>query len=597
MKTEFIEYYKLKMSLSHENAITHADLYSSGTVYTPESASKKLIYMGLTKYMDFNYSKFSEVLHDTYAAFMNQEIYKPSEAHESRIAQLHKILVNLTVADLSSGTGMILFTYIEYILYLGNLISLAPSNYLKNLFENRVVAIDINSEAISSYRTLGEKMCACAGIESVIPQAFIGNALLDTFPIAENTFDIVFGNPPYIGEKGNTDIFKLIKESPFGKIHYEGKMDYFYFFIYRGYDYLKVNGVLSYLTSNYFFTADGAKKLRAFIQNHFFITSILNFDTQKVFDEKKLHAAIFTLQKNEPKVTDLLDYSCNRIAQIPYADIFNESGYLNFIHNPLLIEIFNKIKAQRACILCDEYVVKQGIVTGADRKEGKGVFVYHESELEDLPKSIRSSIKPLYKNSSIDHYHIKGRPKFHLVYDTNSPEIPTLLEPYKEHLSKRREVKNGVRKWFELTWPRNPEIFKGPKLVCPQRGKANYFAYTDEDFYASADVYFIKATSSSSYSLKVLGLILNTKIYKIWLQSNGKRKGDLLELYATPLKNLPLPKLSIETVRQLEEYSCVIFDTFSGSDTKSKTISDIDCIVYQAFQLSESEIDFLKSLD
>jgi hypothetical protein len=49
------------------------------------------------------------------------------------------------------------------------------------------------------------------------------------FGITEG-FDIVLGNPPYIGEKGHRDVFATVRNSSLGRRFYLGKMDYFYFF-------------------------------------------------------------------------------------------------------------------------------------------------------------------------------------------------------------------------------------------------------------------------------------------------------------------------------------------------------------------------------
>ena len=42
-------------------------------------------------------------------------------------------------------------------------------------------------------------------------------------------FDIVIGNPPYIGEEGNKKIFQEVTNTEFGKKYYIGKMDFWYF--------------------------------------------------------------------------------------------------------------------------------------------------------------------------------------------------------------------------------------------------------------------------------------------------------------------------------------------------------------------------------
>ena len=75
-------------------------------------------------------------------------------------------------------------------------------------------------------------------------------------------FDIVIGNPPYIGESGHKEIFRAVAETDFGKRTYQGKMDFFYFFFHKGIDILHSKGDLAFITTNYYPTATGAKTLR-----------------------------------------------------------------------------------------------------------------------------------------------------------------------------------------------------------------------------------------------------------------------------------------------------------------------------------------------
>ena len=70
------------------------------------------------------------------------------------------------------------------------------------------------------------------------------------------------GNPPYLGEKNNREVFQKIKNTSFGMKYYEGKMDYFYFFVEKAVELLEERGILVYLTTNYWLKADSAKKLR-----------------------------------------------------------------------------------------------------------------------------------------------------------------------------------------------------------------------------------------------------------------------------------------------------------------------------------------------
>ena len=82
-------------------------------------------------------------------------------------------------------------------------------------------------------------------------------------------FDIVIGNPPYIGVKGHREIFEQVRLGNLGK-YFIGKMDYLYFFFHLSLTMLKLNGVSSFITTNYYVTADGAVKLRNRVSSSMF---------------------------------------------------------------------------------------------------------------------------------------------------------------------------------------------------------------------------------------------------------------------------------------------------------------------------------------
>lgn len=158
---------------------------------------------------------------------------------------------------------------------------------------------------------------------------------------------------------------------------------------------------------------------------------------------------------------------------------------------------------------------------------------------------------------------------------------------------------NGSKVWWSLWWSRKPEIFATTKIICPQRSPRNTFAYDDGQWYASADVYFITAKSGNINLLFILGL-LNSTLYYHWLYHKGKRKGDNLELYQTPLSEIPIPKITESNQHIADEITqCV--DKILESKAKdfafdtSKLESKIDSLVYKLYSLSNDEIATIES--
>ena len=190
-----------------------------------------------------------------------------------------------------------------------------------------------------------------------------------------------------------------------------------------------------------------------------------------------------------------------------------------------------KIRLGSNFLLNDLVNVNQGIITGYDR-----AFVFDKYRSE-----FAKYLKPFYKNKDIDNYTY-GENKYWILYLDKNSTIDEKLENhllgYYEKLSCRREVKNGKISWWQLLWARDENIFKGEKLLVRQRCKENRFAYSDKEFYGSADIYFI--TKKKQVNLFYILGYLNSEIFLTWFRINGKLKGKNYEFYATPLKETPI---------------------------------------------------------
>jgi hypothetical protein len=79
-------------------------------------------------------------------------------------------------------------------------------------------------------------------------------------------FDVVIGNPPYLGQQGNKEIFQVIKNGKLGRKYHQRRMDLFYFFFHLALDLVKPCGFVVLITTNYYLLATYADKLRADIK-------------------------------------------------------------------------------------------------------------------------------------------------------------------------------------------------------------------------------------------------------------------------------------------------------------------------------------------
>lgn len=453
-------------------------------------------------------------------------------------------------------------------------------------------------------------------------------------------FDIVIGNPPYIGEKGNKEIFHQIKVTQFGKKYYQRHMDYFYFFIALGVNLLKKNGYLCFITTNYWVTASGAQKyLRPFLKNNTNIIRYINFGEYKIFDSAMgQHNCIFLLEKNtgdknkKALVTEISDFgiAVNYTLDNILANSNNLEGikeyysqeqkllYDSKTHNInfLDMQIFSlcdKVKSNSNFILDELCTVSGGISSSADKvtngnikhcsekeiirndiKLADGILLLDENELESLGlgEEELKHIKPLFKSSEIVKYATNIKAKNFLIYTdhNNANEIMKCkkifghLKRYKTILENRSqdiELENAMSKgyWFVLTNGRSKINFTREKIVCPYRAKGNIFGFNDVSWYAGRDVYFLVDFNED---VKFLLGVLNSNVIKFWLKYKGKRKGDIYEIYPEPLKNIPIATKGRELKQKIIAKVNEILNTISNdftypSDTqKSKRVANIE---------------------
>ena len=483
--------------------------------------------MGTTNYKIYTPYRYSKEI--TKEAF--RKYFKKDYSKEK--------LKNLRMIDLSSGTGNLLCIALEKLIKLSKKV-FGEYKY----YENWITAYDLDEKALEEYRENIEKILKKYNLSGDI-KFFLKDSLKTE--ISEK-YNIVLGNPPYIGEKNNKKIFDEIKETDFGKKYYQSKMDYFYFFIEKGVDILEENGVLSYIVTNYWLKADSATILREKLKSEGEYIYINNFNSSVFKDADGQHNMIFTWKKSKNNERCLIkNFSLNEknfkldktdVKQVMEEFYLKNTELYDSKGNIILTNIENKKLSEKILEksnfrLGEILNINQGIISGYDK-----AFVFSE-----FPKEYEEYIKPFYKSKDIFKYSSKEKNDFWILYLDRkvkpNEKLLNYLEDYQEKLKNRREVKSDRIKWWELQWGRDREIFSGEKIVVRQRCKTNIFAYSDGDFFGSADIYYLSIKNREIDIFYLLGY-LNSEIFYKWYRINGKSKGYNLEFYSTPLKETPI---------------------------------------------------------
>ncbi len=553
---------KLDQILNYDSSIEAKRRAFTGAYYTPLTIAQLMIEDAVCFYLQKKCYSFAAI--DSFMA---------AENCDSALEML-TLLSDVNFIDMACGTGVFGFAWLAKLLELHRAYNLQePRQFMQKVMRGMVLN-DSNAESAEQFSILVKDQFGLdyeGSILTVDALLQLSDAPAVKAVLANGGFDIVIGNPPYVGEKGHGDLFRALKSHCKWQKYYMGKMDYSYFFIHQGLDILSKQGVMVQIMTSYFCTADGAAKLRADLQRRASWKSIRYYDKLRAFrGVSNLSFIIFSLARREQGASPCQVQRNRQKFFVSNDDLYGKCGQIQLIpprHRALL----DSIERNSCHKLSDVCNVNQGIVSGADRLKRKHcktlgvpyrgerpIFVFKAGECSADP-----DLKPFLKNSDIGRYRLVKELSHYILYSARGKLASRQkwlqhLKPYRPLLARRREVKKGVRDWFELQWPRAEKIFIGKKIVAPQRSATNTFAYVEQPAYGSADIYYITLKQNSLYAtieegvlLKALTMYLNGNRVKLWLTYKGKRKGAQFELYASPLKEIPLPSFSERHIKAL----------------------------------------------
>ncbi len=461
-------------------------------------------------------------------------------------------------------------------------------------------------------------------------------------------FDVIIANPPYVKEQGHKEIFREVKKGKLRKF-YNGKMDLFYFFFHLSLNLTADNGSIAFITTNYFPTATGASVLRSDFFNRACFLRLINFYELKIFESALgQHNMVSILKKAydptvpcntcitrrrgtaTPEILKNIFSGTDKETvyhSIPQKNLYDGEEHYIRLESDIMLSGVNihsiLTKLQRTGVTLGSVCqVNQGIVSGCDKVSkkhtldvdfpsesiGDGIFVLnvkHPNDVQQINQfnvSEQLLLKPFYKNSDIKRFISSSTPYRYIIYtmdDINHERYPNVhkhLLRFKSILEKRLDTYQESYNWTCLHRAREMGIFTSPKIVVPQRSRRNTFAYNEDEWFSSADCYFI-TKANYNISLKYVLALLNSKVYYIWLYHKGKRKGELLELYAKPLSEIPIKLISPEDQElfiELVDEIILSKQDDSSADTSSLE-NEIDQLVYKLYDFSQEEIDFVEN--
>ena len=466
---------------------------------------------------------------------------------------------------------------------------------------------------------------------------------------AKGGFDAVIGNPPYRKERDSKDLLSDLIKSVYGKKYYQGKMDFWYFFLHLAMDLAKYHGYISFITPSYWMSSTGASKLIARLKENVQFLKIIDFGKNKIFENVSGKHMVFVLITVHENCNLLLqDFLNGNLTPISIANelnmptqiskcetLSNDSIYSNDNKINLKIgnnsSIFEKISS--VCFSLEDesqlFEVSQGIVEAPDIVSksiseklndyshlGEGVFVIPKTIIDEFTVNDheRPLIKRYLRGVDVKRYYIHYSNYF-VFYISNSENkhIVSKRKDYPNivnHLDKYKKFITSSNAPFGIHRTRESRFFTSPKIIGQNMFDKPSFAYCEDEYYVNF-AFNVIINHSDKYSLKYLLGILNSKFGTFWFNLHAKKRGINNDLGVGVLQTFPVRMINFSNSIEVKQHDRMVAlverilelhkraaQTPQEQERLARDIQatdrEIDTLVYQLYGLSAEEIKIVE---
>ena len=417
-------------------------------------------------------------------------------------------------------------------------------------------------------------------------------------------FDVIIGNPPYIQlQKMGSDSDALEKA---GYKTYTKSGDIYSLFYEQGFNVLRDNGLLMYITSNKWMRANYGESLRKFFVERTNPLLLIDFSGNQIFDTATVDTNIlmFAKQKNEFKTLacmikeKLLNNLSVFVSQQADKCVFpNSESWV--ILSPIEQSIKQKIEAVGKPLKDWDINIYRGILTGYNE-----AFIIDGKKKEELiaedPKSAEI-IRPILRGRDIKKYGYDFADKYvicaRLVSDipNNFPAIIKYLEQFKgeKKLGDNSTTKVFKRPWW--SWMQEPvnywDDLNSQKIIWGEISDKTKFCIDLDGKFLNEATTFLMTGNSLLY---LLG-ILNSKLSEYLFSKIGTTTGvGTVRWKKFTIEQLPVPFFKVEDRKVIEQMVRRIVensDNFNFKDIEN----EINHKIYELLDFTIDEINFIES--
>ena len=166
----------------------------------------------------------------------------------------------------------------------------------KKIFQDNIYGVDIQKYSVERTEILLSLLAITEGEDEkeFNFNIYQGDSLKYNWEMMR--FDLILGNPPYVCSRNmDNDTKKLMKNWSSCKI---GHPDLYIPFFQIGYELLKKNGVLGYITVNSFIHSVNGRAIREYFEEQKALLKIVDFGDEQLFQSRMTYTCLCFIQKN-----------------------------------------------------------------------------------------------------------------------------------------------------------------------------------------------------------------------------------------------------------------------------------------------------------
>ncbi|HEB9336978.1 TPA: Eco57I restriction-modification methylase domain-containing protein [Campylobacter coli] len=436
-------------------------------------------------------------------------------------------------------------------------------------------------------------------------------------------FDLIIGNPPYIRQE---EIKELKPNLAKNYKVYKGTSDIYTYFYELGFNILKSNGVLSFITSNKYTRAGYGEALREFLLKNVSILDYIDLNGIKVFDSATVDTSILSFEKLKSKDSSFrylaLDnenlkacgYSidlCKDFKELSQKSLSKE----NFTFSD---ESTNSLKAkiERIGTPLKEWQglnIYRGILTGYNE-----AFIISTEKRNEILENCKDEAEK-ERTAKLIRKMLRGRDIKRYSYEWAGlwvigtfPSLKIDIEQYpalKQYLSQflpriEQSGEKGCRKKTSNKWFETQDNiayyqeFEKEKIIYPETTQNAYFVYDNKGFFIEKTA-FILICENLKYLQGLLSSNLVTYYYKNF--SKGCKlgiKGYQYNKHA--LEYLPIPKINSKNQKIADELVNSVDEILKAKEQDKNANTQelenkINSLVYKLYNLTEDEIKIIEN--